>query len=143
MTASIFIRLPPDRAGRVVSHRLLTIGDKLHVTGCLDRIDATLRLVLTPTRPPRYELCPGCARDLDAKLKRVPAVELGPNVREVGVLADVAVARASTPNLRGARIRAATLTGVVARASTAEREWSEGGVPEMVIEEMSNRSLMR
>jgi hypothetical protein len=92
----IFARLPPDRDGRVVSHRLLTIGDKLHVTGCLERIDAKQRLVLTPTRPPRYELCPGCARDLDAKLEHVPAVELGPNVREVGTLVDVMVARART-----------------------------------------------
>jgi hypothetical protein len=134
MTASIFIRLPPDRAGRVVSHRLLTIGDKLHVTGCLDRIDATLRLVLTPTRPPRYELCPGCARDLDAKLKRVPAVELGPNVREVGVLADVAVTRARTTlDLKG--------PGALERGM--EAEWSEQGIPELVIRDLSSRSHAR
>jgi hypothetical protein len=115
-SAPIFIRLPPDRGGRVVSHRLLTIGDAAHVTGCLEHIDATLRLVLTPTRPPRYELCPGCARDMDAKLERVPAVELGPNVREVGVPADVAVARARTT---------LDLKGPGAMERGAAEEWGE------------------
>jgi len=55
----------------------------------------------------------------------------------------VAVQRVNTPNLRGARIRAATLTGVAARVSTAEVEWTEGGIPEVAISDLSSRSYVR
>jgi hypothetical protein len=147
MTA-IFCRLPPDRDGRVVSHRLLTIGETTHVTGCLDRIDATLRLVLTPTRPPRRELCPGCARDLDAKLQRVPAVDLGVSVREVGALADVIVGRTRTTRdlkgpASGAEIVAAAQRALSLDDQRRLVEWCEGGVPEMVMAETTSKAVMR
>jgi len=88
-------------------------------------------MVVRPGERLPHNTCPACRRH----------VEIAMHGASVPVEA-VAVTRTSTPNLRGARIRAATLTGV-ARTTTQEQEWCEGGVPEMVMAEMTSKAVMR
>ena len=124
---AVFIQPPGGRF-----HRLLTIGVVAHITACrLVSIDATSPVTLTATRPGPQLLCPACARDLDCKLAR--GAEVGPYAREVGVLAEL-VARTVTPRERPT---------VVARVPSVDLEWRESAIPEVVLEEMTSRSVMR
>ena len=128
MTSPVFIQ----RRALDPWHRLLTIGVTVHITACrLVSIDATSPVTLTATRPGPQLLCPACARDLDCKLAR--GAEVGPYAREIGVLAEL-VARTVTPRERPT---------VVARAPSVDLEWREGGVPEVAIQDMTSRQLLR
>jgi hypothetical protein len=128
MTA-VFIQSPGGRF-----HRLLTIGVVTHITACrLVSIDATSPVTLTATRPSPQLLCPACARDLDCKLAR--GAEVGPYAREVGVLADL-VARTVTPRERPTVVARA-------RADSVDLEWRESAIPEVALEEMTSRAVMR
>lgn len=109
--------------------RWLTAGIVTHITACRARIDATEAVVVTPTRPPARLLCGACGRDLDAKLQRVPAADLRVSVREIGNEADLAIevdpARTTTADMRGGR------------RDDALREWNEGGVPEIAMDDIA------
>lgn len=114
--------------------RLLTIGPVWHVTGCRARIDATLPVVLTPTEPPPALRCGTCWRDYTVKRSRVPTVDLRPSVREVGVYAELTIEAAP---VRGEAQRPAGRLG-----ESAEDDWAEGGIPEVVLRDMTSRGVV-